>query len=98
MRESRIAFPLHVGQVDGTRRVVASRTDYLDMESFPLITDAREIELAGTEGELCETGTFSRDTRELFQQSCEADVYRNAYSFERIHGCWRLIGVQLGGS
>lgn len=98
-RVSRIVFPLEVGNGSAFGKPeMVSRSAYKDLESFPLITPEREAELAGGEGELCESTTARLDSRDFFQSSCDTDVYGHRYHFERVQGCWALTRVELGGS
>lgn len=98
-RAARIVFPLTVanGALLGKPERV-TRSAYRDLQSFPLVTPEREAELAGSEGELCESSTAGLDRREFSQSSCDTDVYGHVYHFERIQGCWALTRVELGGS
>ena len=98
-RVARIVFPLAVenGAAFGKPTVV-TRSTYRDLDSFPLVTPEREAELAGSEGELCESTTAQPDRRDFFQSSCDSDVYGHRYHFERVQGCWTLTRVELGGS
>ncbi len=97
-RQSRIVFPLAVGNGSAFGKPeMVTRSAYLDLESFPLVTPEREAELAGSEGELCESTTARMDSRDFFQSSCDTDVYGHRYQFERVQGCWALTRVDLGG-
>ena len=98
-RQSRIVFPLAVGNGSAFGKPdMVLRSAYVDLESFPLITPEREAELAGSEGELCETTSARLDSRDFFQSSCDTDVYGHRYHFERVQGCWALTKVELSGS
>lgn len=102
-REARIRFPLSVeyqGEGWGPQHPgqIKLSAEAWNVEVIALVTAERESELAGSEGELCESSSGALDERTLIQYSCDTDVYGNSFHFQRHDGCWMLVRVERSGS
>lgn len=92
-RESRLVLPLKASWRDPAGTTTESLTlAQIRAQKLQIIRgDKRTRELRGGEGQLCESVPKVGKTRAEFgQYACGTDVYRSAYYFVRIAGCWRL--------
>jgi hypothetical protein len=94
-QRSRVNDPLTVREQYANEQptVVKLSRQQLKANSFG-IDNKRAKELAGTEGELCESAPiFSPKKAEIAQYSCNTDVYSTGFVFIDRQGCWYLESV-----
>jgi hypothetical protein len=99
-QRSRVADPLTVREQNANEQptVIKLSRQQLKANSFGVIDNKRAKELAGTEGELCESAPiFSPKKVEIVQYSCSTDVYSKAFIFIDQRGCWYLESVTDSG-
>lgn len=95
-QRSRVNDPLTVREQDANEKpmVIKLSRQQLKANSFGVIDKKRAKELAGTEGELCESAPkFSPKKAEIAQYSCNTDVYSIGFVFIDRQGCWYLESV-----